>query len=119
MLVRLKSFSVLGEKHTKRLVAQAIDDTGELELVWFQGLRWIEKNLQLNQVYVVFGKVSFFNGKAQMAHPEVEIFSKENKNRGNLSLQPVYSSTEKLKQFSLDSKGIQKIVANLLDQIID
>lgn len=115
ILVRLKSFEIVGEKQTKRLVAHAIDDTGEIELVWFKGIKWIEKNLKLNHVYIIFGKVTFFNSKAQMAHPELEIFSKENKNRGNLSLQPVYNSTEKLKQFSLDSKGIQKLVANLLD----
>lgn len=115
ILVRLKSFEIIGEKHTKRLVAKAIDDTGELELVWFKGLRWIEKTLKLNHLYVVFAKPTFFNGKPQMAHPEIDLFSKESKERGNLSLQPVYSSTEKLKQFSLDSKGIQKLMSNLLD----
>lgn len=117
ILVRLKSFEVIGEKHTKRLVARVVDDTGELELVWFKGLRWVEKTLKPNQLYVVFGKPTFFNGKPQMAHPEMDIFSRDSKERGNLSLQPVYSSTEKLKQFSLDSKGIQKIMSNLLDVI--
>jgi ATP-dependent DNA helicase RecG len=115
ILVRLKSFAILGEKRTKRLVAEAIDDTGEIELVWFQGINWVQKNLQINQVYIIFGKVSFFNGKAQMAHPEVEIFSKQQKNIGNITLQPVYSSTEKLKQYSLDSKGIQRSMVSLLD----
>lgn len=119
ILIRVKSFSIVGEKQGRRLVAHAIDDTGEIELVWFQGIKWIEKNLQLNKAYIIFGKVSFFNGKVQMAHPEMEIFSKENVNRGNLSLQPVYSSTEKLKQFSLDSKGIQKIISNLLDIVLE
>ena len=104
ILIRLKSLELLGEKRTKRLVAEAIDDTGEIELVWFQGINWVQKNLQINQVYIIFGKVSFFNGKAQMAHPEMELFNKQQKSNGNLMLQPVYSSTEKLKQYSLDSK---------------
>lgn len=115
ILVRLKSFEVIGEKRTKRLVAQAIDDTGEIELVWFQGVNWVQKNLAINQVYIIFGKVTFFNGKAQMAHPEIEVYNKNASNRGNLKLQPVYSSTEKLKQYTLDAKGIQKIMANALD----
>lgn len=117
ILVRLKSFEIIGEKQTKRLVARAVDDTGEIELVWFKGLKWMEKILRVNQLYILFAKPSFFNGKLQMAHPELEVFSKETQEKGNLSLQPVYSSTEKLKQFSLDSKGLQKLVANLLDVV--
>ncbi|WP_353133203.1 ATP-dependent DNA helicase RecG [Pseudopedobacter sp.] len=117
ILVRLKSFEIIGEKQAKRLVARVIDDTGELELVWFKGLRWVERTLKLNQLYVVFGKPTFFNGKLQIAHPEMDLFSRDTKERGNLSLQPVYSSTEKLKQFALDSKGLQKIMSNLLDVI--
>ncbi len=115
ILIRLKSITLLGEKRTKRLIAEAIDDTGEIELIWFQGINWVQKNLKINQVYIIFGKVTFFNGKAQMAHPEIEIYNKEQKNRGNVTLQPVYSSTEKLKQYSLDSKGIQRLMASLLD----
>jgi ATP-dependent DNA helicase RecG len=118
VLVRLKSLELLGDKKTKRLIAQAIDDTGEIELIWFQSIAWVQKNLQINQVYIIFGKVTFFNGKVQMAHPEMELFNKEQKNRGNLSLQPVYSSTEKLKQYSLDSKGIQRLMASLLDSCL-
>lgn len=115
ILVRLKSLEIFGEKRTKRLVVQAIDDTGEIELVWFQGITWVQKYLEVNQAYVIFGKVTFFNGKAQMAHPEIELYNKNAVSRGNLRLQPVYSSTEKLKQFSLDSKGLQKLMAYALD----
>jgi ATP-dependent DNA helicase RecG len=117
VLARLTQKEIVGEKHTKRLVAQAHDDTGTIELVWFQGVKWIEKTLIPGKVYVLFGKPGFFNGKAQMAHPEMELYSTEVQQRkGNLTLQPAYSSTEKLKQFSLDSKGIQKLVAILLEQ---
>lgn len=117
VLARLVSKEIMGEKHTKRLVAQAKDDTGIIELVWFQAIKWVEKSLVPGQVYVLFGKPSFFNGKAQMAHPEIEPYNpKAPQQRGALTLQPAYSSTEKLKQFSLDSKGLQKLIASLLDQ---
>jgi len=117
VLVRLTNFEIAGEKHTRRLVAQALDDTGVIELVWFQGVKWIEKNLVIGKAYVLFGKPGFFNGKAQMAHPEMEPYSAEALQRkGNLTLQPAYNSTEKLKQYTLDSKGLQKLIAVLLEQ---
>jgi len=117
VLARLTKFEILGEKHTKRLVAQAFDDTGVIELVWFQGIRWIEKTLITGKAYILFGKPGFFNGKAQMAHPEMELYSAGALQRkGNATLQPAYNSTEKLKQFSLDSKGFQKLTAALLEQ---
>jgi ATP-dependent DNA helicase RecG len=72
VLARLISKEMMGEKHTKRLVAQAKDDTGIIELVWFQSIKWVEKTLVPGKVYVLFGKPGFFNGKAQMAHPEME-----------------------------------------------
>ncbi|WP_426669274.1 ATP-dependent DNA helicase RecG [Mucilaginibacter sp. McL0603] len=117
VLARLKHKEILGEKHTKRLVAQVQDDTGTMELVWFQGIRWVEKYLVTDKVYILFGKPGSFNGKPQMAHPEMELYSPAAlKQKGNLTLQPAYSSTEKLKQFSLDSKGLQKLTAALLEQ---
>ena len=117
VLARLTHIELLGEKHTKRLVAQAIDDTGLIELVWFQGIKWVEKSISVGKAYILFGKPGFFNGKAQMAHPEMELYSTEVQQRkGNLTLQPAYNSTEKLKQYSLDSKGISKLVAALLEQ---
>lgn len=117
VMARLKSKEIIGEKHTRRLVAQVQDDTGVMELVWFQGIKWVEKNLLVGKAYIIFGKPGSFNGKAQMAHPEIELYSPEAlKRKGNATLQPVYNSTEKLKQYMLDSKGLQKLTAFLIEQ---
>lgn len=117
VVARLTHKEILGEKYTKRLVALVQDDTGTMELVWFQGIKWVEKLLIPGKAYILFGKPGSFNGRAQMSHPELELYSPEAlKRKGNLTLQPVYSSTEKLKQFTLDSKGIQKLVAAALEQ---
>ncbi|MCQ6959699.1 ATP-dependent DNA helicase RecG [Mucilaginibacter aquariorum] len=117
VLARLTKKEIIGEKRTKRLVAQAHDDTGTIELVWFQGIKWVEKMLVPGKVYVIFGKPGFFNNKAQMAHPEMELYLPGmQQQKGNLMLQPAYNSTEKLKQFTLDSKGLQKLIAGLLEQ---
>ncbi|MES2810262.1 MAG: ATP-dependent DNA helicase RecG [Bacteroidota bacterium] len=117
VIARVTRKELLGEKHTKRLVAQVQDDTGVMELVWFQGIKWVEKNLTAGKAYILFGKPGSFNGKAQMSHPEFDLYGSDAAQRkGNMTLQPVYSSTEKLKQFTLDSKGIQKLLTGLLDQ---
>ncbi|RYY34130.1 MAG: ATP-dependent DNA helicase RecG [Sphingobacteriaceae bacterium] len=117
LIVRVMRKEVLGEKRSKRLVAQAQDDTGVMELAWFQSINWVEKGLQVGKAYIIFGKPGMFNGRAQMSHPEMELYSAQARNRkGNMTLQPAYSSTEKLKQFTLDSKGLQKLTATLLEQ---
>jgi len=117
VIARLTHKEIVGEKHTRRLVAQVQDDTGTMELVWFQGVKWIEKYLVTGKAYIIFGKPGMFNSKAQMAHPEIETYSPEAlKRKGNATLQPVYNSTEKLKQYSLDSKGLQKLTAFLIEQ---
>jgi ATP-dependent DNA helicase RecG len=117
VIARLTHKEILGEKHTRRLVAQVQDETGVMELVWFQGIKWAEKSLMIGKAYILFGKPGVFNGKAQISHPEFDLYSPEAlKRKGNMTLQPVYSSTEKLKQFTLDSKGLQKLIAGLLEQ---
>lgn len=112
---RVVSKGIIGEKRSRRLSVVLKDDTGILELVWFQGISWVDKNLQPGQVFIVFGKPNEFNGKLSMAHPELEIYDPKARKYGNLTLQPVYSSTEKLKQFFLDTRGIQRLVWTLIE----
>lgn len=114
ILGRLVNLELLGQKKGRRLVAQFKDETGEVELVWFQSIRWLEKNLKVGAVYIIFGKPSLYNGQFSMTHPEMDLYNPTKKSTGNLSLQPVYSSTEKLKQFHLDTKGIQRLQEGLV-----
>ncbi|NQV76524.1 MAG: DEAD/DEAH box helicase, partial [Bacteroidetes bacterium] len=118
ILGRIVSKEIIGDKHVKRLVALFKDDTGSMELVWFQSIRWIDKIIQPGAVFIVFGKPTLFNGHFSISHPELEAYQPNAVSQGNLTLQPVYSSTEKLKQFNLDSKGIQRAQATLIDQVI-
>jgi len=117
-IARVSFKEIVGDKHKKRLIVTVQDDTGELELIWFQTLKWVEKNIQIGKAYIFFGKPSYYGFKAQISHPEFELYTPEIRTKkGNQTLQPVYNSTEKLKQFYLDTKGIQRIVANLLDVV--
>lgn len=118
ILGRITSKEVIGEKHKKRLVARLTDETGSIELVWFQSLKWVDENLSKGKVYIVFGKPVVFNGSFSISHPELENYPRPATITGNLRLQPVYHSTEKLKKFFLDSKGIQKLQALLIEQHI-
>jgi len=113
---KLIQFDIVGEKRSKRLVAYLEDDTGEIELTWFQGINWIEKNLHIGQQYLVFGKVGFFMRNVQIMHPEIEIFTPE-KAGGKKFLEPVYPSTEKLKTRGLNGRAIGKLTYALLQLI--
>ncbi len=106
---------VIGEKQKKRLVARFYDDSGAIELVWFQSLKWVDDHLHQGQYYIVFGKPQWFNGSFSISHPEIEAYPRPPGIKGNLTLQPIYSTTEKLKKSFLDSKGIQKLVGTVLE----
>lgn len=109
---------MVGVKRAQRFVAIFSDGTGRLELVWFQGAKWIADKLKphLNNEYVVFGKPTVFNGKINIAHAEVELVSEENTVLAS-AMQSVYNSTDKLKARGLDTKGIARMQRNLVQLI--
>lgn len=107
---------IAGEKRSRRLVARLRDKTGVLELCWFQGINWIEKNIHSGKTYLVFGKAGFFNGKPQITHPEIELWSAAMAD-GKSFLEPVYPTTEKLKAKGLNGRQIGKLTAALMEMI--
>ncbi|PTS95512.1 ATP-dependent DNA helicase RecG, partial [Pedobacter sp. HMWF019] len=115
---RITDRQIIGDKHKRRIVARLTDETGSMELVWFQSLKWVEENVMRGKVYIVFGKPNMFNGTFSISHPELENYPRPAGITGNLTLQPIYNSTEKLKKHFLDSKGIQKLQSLLIEQHI-
>ncbi len=99
-------------KGKKRLSATFIDDTGEIELVWFQGIKWIRESLKINIPYVIFGKTNNFNGQFSMPHPEMELLE-EHKASLRSAMQSVYPSTEKLANKGVTNKVVNKIMQQL------
>ncbi|MGN6343077.1 MAG: ATP-dependent DNA helicase RecG [Ginsengibacter sp.] len=110
---KLTSVEILGERHGRRLVATLYDGTGEMELVWFQGINWIQKNLHVGVSYFAFGKAGFFNNTPQITHPEMEQVTEVNSHPKNF-LEPVYPATEKLKSKSLGGRQLGKLTFALL-----
>lgn len=96
------------QKRGKRLVATFMDNTGKMELVWFRGHKWIKNSLKINEPYVVFGKVNYFNGMYSMPHPDMELL-KEHKASIRQVMQPIYPSTEKLSK-RLSNRSLMKIM---------
>lgn len=109
---KITGFQITGQGRSRRLVAELKDDTGSLELTWFQGVNWISKSLDTGKSYLVFGKPGFFMGKPQITHPEMEELTPE-KLGGRSFLEPIYPTTEKLKAKGLNGRNIGKLVANL------
>lgn len=112
----LRRVEVVGDGRVKRLVGTIRDDTGSMEVVWFQGVSWLERSLVVGKEYVIFGRATAFNGRFNMAHPEIEEVNEENTQKA-VSFDPVYPTTEKLSQKGLDVKGIRRLQRTIIDQL--
>ncbi|MFD2890534.1 ATP-dependent DNA helicase RecG [Flavobacterium chuncheonense] len=109
---KIVNIKTVEQKRGKRLVATFVDDTGQMELVWFQGHKWIKESLKINVVYVIFGKVTQFGAVFNMAHPEMELLE-EHKASLRSAMQPVYPSTEKLTNKGISNRVINKMMQQL------
>ena len=111
LLGEIRSFEEMGEGASRRLVAHFTDGTAFVDLVWFRGIKFVKNKLQLNKKYVVFGKPSVFNGRVNIAHPDVDDASMLKLD--TMGLQPYYNTTEKMKRSGLNSSAMLKLVQNL------
>lgn len=107
----IRSFEEVGEGAARRLVAHFTDGTAFVDLVWFKGIKYIRNRLKLSTRYVVFGKPSMFNGRVNIAHPDVDDAS--TLQLSSMGLQPYYNTTEKMKRHGLNSNAMAKLVQNL------
>lgn len=112
---QITDFREVVQKRGKRLIANFQDSTGHMELVWFRGHKWIKENLKKKTTYVVFGKVSVFNGIFSMPHPEMELKSEFDKSLRS-SIQPIYPSTELLSNRGISNRVICKLIEQIFIQ---
>ena len=109
---KINNMGIVGAGFKKRLVASFTDGTGELELVWFQGISWALEKIKPGVDYIIFGKPNRFGKILTIAHPEIDLVSA--KTEKGVFLQPIYSLTEKLKARHIDSKFISKLQQEIL-----
>jgi len=106
----ISNWEMVGTGRQSRLVAYFKDNTGTLELVWFKGAKWIGRSLKANTPLIIYGKVNDFKGKKSMPHPEIYAPNTQQ----DSALEPVYPTTDKLTKKGLHSKGLGKIIHEVL-----
>ena len=112
---KISGLQTIGEKRGRRMTATLRDDTGEIELVWFQGLKWIKDTLKADTEYIVFGKPTIFNRRFNIPHPELEPAEEFEKSISG-SLQGIYSLTERTKNIGINNRNLVKLIKTLLVQ---
>lgn len=112
---RIRNLKSVGEGKSQRMVATAYDDSGEIELVWFKGLKYLPNQIEAGKEYLIFGQPSVFNRKINIVHPELDSF--ENASKTLVGFQAIYPTTEKMKKTFLNSKAISKIQAGIFQHL--
>ncbi|MFJ1354526.1 ATP-dependent DNA helicase RecG [Capnocytophaga canimorsus] len=112
-IIHLKTVS---SGNNNRLVATFTDDISTMELVWFKGIKWLRDTLKINEPYVIYGKINWFNGAFSMPHPEMDLVADFNQTMGN-TIQPVYPSTEKLSKRGVTNRVIRQLMQNLFQDV--
>jgi len=110
----ISNLRTLTSGKSQRLTAEFFDGTGVLELVWFQGLKWVRESLKPNKTYLIFGKPSEFNGSFNMVHPSLED-PEELQAKKYAHIMPLYNCSEKMKARGLDSRQLMKMMHSLLN----
>lgn len=111
----IRSFELAGEGRQRRLIAHFTDGTGFVDLVWFQGIKFLTGKYKVHQEYIVFGRPTVFNGRINIAHPDVDLVTEVRKEA--MGLRPYYNATEKMKRSFLNSNAIEKLMGVLVQQL--
>ena len=112
---KIIGFETFGEGRGRRLVAHFSDGTGVVDLVWFQGIKYITGKYKLGEEYLIFGKPTVFNGRINVAHPDID--NPAGLVLTNMGLRPYYKTTEKMKRSFLNSNVIEKMMSAVVQQI--
>ena len=107
---QILSFETIGEGRQRRLVAHFSDGTGVVDLVWFQGIKYLMGKYKAHEEYIVFGKPTVFNGRINIALPDID--ASKDLVLSSMGLQPYYGTTEKMKRSSLNSHALEKLMKN-------
>ena len=111
------SADTVGEGRGRRFVARFSDGSGVVELVWFQGMKYVQKGIECHVPYIVFGKPNVFGGRINIAHPDMEKddgSQKSDSGQATMNFVPAYNTTEKMKRAGLNSVAVQKLTRNMM-----
>ena len=117
ILARVVSSELTG-KGLKRLSVIVQDDSGQMELVFFKGIKYTYDRLKAGSVFLFFGKPSVFNGRMNMVHPEIDNPPSGNAQGFSGVLTGVYNSTDRLRNGGVTNKVLNKLMAEAIDMAI-
>jgi ATP-dependent DNA helicase RecG len=109
---KIQSIEMVGAGNKQRLTAKFIDETGNIELVWFSAIKWQKDNLKINTEYILFGKPSEFGGRISVVHPDLETAEEQQLKPSGL-FQGYYTTSEKMKNTYVNTKTINKLQLTL------
>ncbi|WP_321518382.1 ATP-dependent DNA helicase RecG [uncultured Bacteroides sp.] len=112
---QILGFETFGEGRQRRLVAHFSDGTGVVDLVWFQGIKFITGKYKVREEYIVFGKPTVYGGRINIAHPDID--NAADLTLSSMGLQPYYNTTEKMKRSFLNSNALLKLIEAAFLQI--
>jgi len=111
---RISRGELIGHGPGTRYSAMLTDETGQIELVWFQGAKWIEKYIDNSKEYLIYGKASKFRNQWNIAHPELQVIDSDFQ-LSKLGLVPVYPLTEGLKRKKIENKLLVKLSKQVVE----
>ena len=104
-------------KRKKRIVAHVTDGHGIVDIVWFNGTKYIYQNYQINKEYIIFGKPNYFNGRFQFTHPDIDDAGQLHLN--DMGLQPFYITTERMKKAGITSRAVERMTKMLISKFTE
>ncbi|MFN5384662.1 MAG: ATP-dependent DNA helicase RecG [Bacteroidota bacterium] len=110
----IRPIGMTGQGNGRRYVAMLHDGSGEIELVWFKGIVYVDRMLKPGTTYRVYGKINNFKGKLSIAHPELDALLPDAPIKP-LSLVPVYPLTEGMRRKKLENKFLVTAAQNAVN----
>ena len=104
-------------KRKKRIVAHVTDGHGVVDIVWFNGTKYIYQNYLINKEYIIFGKPNYFNGRFQFTHPDIDDAGQLHLN--DMGLQPFYITTERMKKAGITSRTVERMTKMLISKLTE
>ena len=111
-----KSIKYIESNKKLRLEGLFFDGEKEIKVLWFKGLKWVEKSINNKQKVVLFGKVNWFKNTPSMIHPEIEQLNDFTRKK-RLRIKPIYKSSEKTVNSGMSNNFFIKLIDRILKDL--
>ena len=109
------SFEEAGQGRKHRLTGHFWDGEMFLDVTWFQGIRFIKQSVKLRKDYILFGRPGVYGGRLSVIHPDLD--NPETMTLSKMSMQPYYSTTERMKKAGMTSRTLERFTSTLISKL--